>query len=255
MGPQAPLGLGQGITGGGVLPSTTMTAAQAIAWLQKLLASYNAAYTAIQSISEQAIKDSTSWNSDASDVGDVAATLSGGDAATLKTGVSDLLTAVEVASVLETAAAKVTDPTTGMASLDIQGTVGAISALLQAGAVNLTVMPTPPAPGTNLASDALGQLNVLADQLDQGNVAAAQLALNALAGDVQAIAGQGSTDATGSVNVGGVSSGSAVAIGAGGLAVGAVAGGMLGHAIASGALFAGESRRRGAEESRKKRRR
>jgi len=117
-------------------PSTPGDIAAAQAWLDELSSSYETAYTALQSIAATALKDSPGWNTDAAAAGNVAAeqdqsSLAGQMAAsTLKSAQSDLLTAVEVAGVLDEAAAKVTDPTSGMASLNIASQASVIANLL-----------------------------------------------------------------------------------------------------------------------------
>jgi len=231
------------IPGGGIQPQPPQSSdiAAAKSWLSDLLAKFTAAYTALEQPQTEWAKGLPGWTSDAEN-----------PSADLHV---DLMDATTIGNVFASGAQKVTDPTAGMSSLNIQGQVATIGSLLDElqtarAAMNLSITPSPPPPGANVAADALLQLNALAAALANGNMGGAQIALDNLAGDIQVIAGSGSTNASGSVAVGSVGTGAATAIGVGGLAVGAVAGGLVGHAIASGALFAGEAR-----ESRRKRRR
>ena len=226
------------------------------------------------------VTDTPSWEADAKTWADNASSYQGNDTvclvlqASLTSAVDAVTEALKdinvattvgdslVSGALLVAPAANTAIQSGMAALDIASEAPAISTLLDELAtlrasngvtgprssttvgMNLTVVPTTPVAGTNLASDALTQLNALAAALTSGDSAGAQTALDALAGDIQAIAGAGTSSAAGSTPSGSVSTAAATGIGVGGLAVGGVVGGLIVHAVATGAIFAGESKKR-----------
>lgn len=247
--------------------TTTAAVTSAKTFLSNVSAKYNAAYTSAVSSVPTWTKGAGGWQGDAN-------SYSVGGPVTAGQLQQDLASAVQAGNALATSIETVTDPTTGMASLDIAAQSQTVSALIDqlataaaasgglqmetnplggnAGSTALTITPTPPGAGVNAAADAQAQLSALQTALAGGDIASAQVALNALAGDVQAIAAGGSVPASGGAPAGTVTTGSAVGIGVGSLAVGGVVGGLIGHAIASGVLFAGESREGAAESKRKK---
>ena len=194
--PATPVTVQPTIPAGATISPTAVAAAQA--WLAKLIASYNAALAALANLQTNAA-DSSSWNADAANLGITASTLqaAGSDADTVdtvKTGQSDLLTAVVLVGQIDQATSLVTDPHAGLAALDIPQQAAALSTLL-------------------------GQLSG-AQVIPPGTTVKGQ-----------------------------VKTTTAVVSTVGGLAVGGVVGGLLGHAIASGAVFAGETM---AAESRRR---
>jgi hypothetical protein len=226
-------------------PNPEVTAAKA--WLQSLLTSVVGTSASMQKW-QQGVPN---WNADGRyllgqvDVQPAAMT------PILQLAAGDIADAVGAGNVLET-------DLQNFANLGILTEVPAISALLDSlsaapveSTLSLSVTPVPPPAGTNLAADALQRLSVLAQALDSGDTAGAQAALNQIAGDIQAIAAQGATNATGTVAVGGVSTGSAVGIGAGGLVVGGIVG-VVAHAMIAGA---GVGAREARETKKKKRKR
>jgi hypothetical protein len=231
-------------------PVSAADAAAAKAWLQQLVALSNGVSPSILTWGNNIDQ----WNQDGDNLLAFAQSQSGSVAQEIQAGAADLAAALSAGNVMQKNLQDV-------ANLGAMGEVATIDKLLDAAStpqatasMNLAITPHPGllAPGTNLAADASANLAALVAAIDAGDVAGAQTALNKIASDIQAIAAQGTTNAAATVQVGGVSTGKAVAVGVGGVLAGGIAG-AIGHMMMTGASFAGESVARESKKKKKKR--